>query len=142
MAYITYADYTKQYGDEIDEKTFKSIVNPACDIIDTISRYEINRRGIDSFPSYIQDLIKKACCAQVSYYVLNGLDVSYTGIANQGFTVGKVSVGGTDTTKASAGRMYNAASPSVVMYLEQTGLLNRSVGVCSNPCQNAFFPIK
>lgn len=139
MAYIDYAFFESYLGNPIDEETFEQVVGPACDIVDSLTRYQVAKRGLTSFPAWIQELFKKACAMQCAYYGYYGLDISYTGQAGQGFTVGKVSVG--EGVKAKGGRMANAVSPAVIALLEQTGLLNRSVGVYSDPFLVGYLPM-
>lgn len=142
MAYIKYADFTQFYGSDLmDEETFNSLVNPACSKIDEITRFKVAEEGLNSLAPFIQELFKRACMAQCAYYGYYGLEVAYTGVAGQGFTVGKVSVDSTYQSKESAGRNYNSLSPEAVSLLEQTGLLNRSVGVFLDPSLNVFWPI-
>ncbi len=139
MGYIDYAFFTEYLGEEIDEATFKNTINPSCDIIDSVTGYEVARNGLGSYPLWIQTLFKKACAMQCAYIGLYGLDVSYTGAAGQGFTVGKVSVG--DVQKMDGGRYANAVCPAVYGLLEQTGLLYRGVAVSSDPFRGGFFPM-
>lgn len=140
MAYITYADFTNFYGNNmLDQDTFDSIVNPACSKIDEITRFKVAREGMNSLPPFIQELFKKACIAQCAYYSYYGIDVAFTGVAGQGFTVGKVSVESSLNQKSTAGRNYGSVSPEAISLLEQTGLLNRSVGVFSDPFPIAFW---
>jgi hypothetical protein len=74
-------------------------------------------------------LYKKAVCAEVDYFALNGFE-SVSGGYDRGFTVGKVSVSGkTGGELKHEGAMNNHVSPLVLMYLEQTGLLNPAVPV-------------
>lgn len=141
MAYVQYAEFVEYYGDMMDEDTFNSIINPACTKIDELTRFKVARDGLNSLPPFIQDLFKKACMAQCAYYNYYGIDVSFTGVAGQGFTVGKVSVDSTYQSSGTQGRNYNSVSPEAISLLEQTGLLNRNVGVFSDPSLNVFWPI-
>ncbi|WP_146003308.1 hypothetical protein [Massilicoli timonensis] len=138
MGYIDYAFFTDYLGNEIDKKTFDNVVAPSCDIVDSVTGYEVARNGLDSYPVWIQMLFKKACAMQCAYIGLYGLDISYTGAAGQGFTVGKVSVG--DAQRAEGRRYANAVCPAVYGLLEQTGLLYRGIAVCSDPFHGGFFP--
>ena len=138
MAYIDYAFFTGYLGNEIDETTFNSVVGPSCDVVDSVTRFQVAKRGLDSFPEWVQTLFKKACAMQCAYFGLYGLDVSYTGAAGQGFTVGKVSVG--DVQKVEGGRYANAVCPAVYGLLEQTGMLYRGVSVYSDPFLSGYLP--
>ena len=73
----------------------------------------------------IQLLYKKAVCAQIDFLALNGMD-SLNETATGGFTVGKVTIHGTQAT-SGAGSMRASVSPLALMYLEQTGLMNPQV---------------
>ena len=77
---------------------------------------------------------KNAICAQIEYYLSNGLLSVTTGTSSEGFTVGKVSVtAGNSSTNAFATRGAAMLSPAAQMYLEQTGLLGRAVAVPVEP---------
>lgn len=76
---------------------------------------------------------KFAICAQMEYYLSNGLLVVTTGTQGEGFTVGKVSVSGGNSANAFATRGAAMLSPAAQMFLEQTGLLGRGVGVPVEP---------
>ena len=142
MAYITYADFVKVYGYELlDNTQFNSLVTVSCNKIDQLTRFNIKKIGFSNLPVFIQECIKYACCSQVAYFNNYGVDVSYTGVAGQGFTVGKVSVDNTRINSTTAGRNYDSVSPEAVSWLEQTGLMNRDVGVYSDPFLGGYLPI-
>ena len=72
-------------------------------------------------------LVKKAICAQVDFFAVNGLD-SVAGGNDRGFTVGKVSISGkSGSDLVRKGAMAGNISPMVIMYLEQSGLMNPAV---------------
>lgn len=127
MAYVSYNDYVSFYGgDLVTEEEFPALSILADDVIDAATRYKIvHAGGLNAFPAFVQTLVKKACAAQISYLADNGAGTIYLG-GTPNFTVGKVSVGG-DMDKDGA---QSAISPAVMMYLEQTGLLERGVAVC------------
>ena len=65
----------------------------------------------------------------MDFFAVNGLD-SVAGGTDKGFTVGKVSVNNRNSSEtAKGGAMSGNISPMVVMYLEQSGLLNPAVPV-------------
>jgi hypothetical protein len=103
----------------------------AEDFIDQITRYRIAAAGISSFPAAVQTLIQKAVCAQIEYYVENGIDVAQTGISASDYTIGKVHVGNGRTNNGESGKG-TMASPAAIAYLEQTGLLNPQVPLASD----------
>ena len=77
-------------------------------------------------------LYKKAVCAEVDYFALNGFE-SVSGGNDRGFTVGKVSVqsGGQRSSAWASAR--DMISPMVYVLLGPTGLLERGV-----PCLDRF----
>ena len=127
MAIVTYEDYTNTYyGEPIAQAAFPRYELRAEELIASITR------GADytSLPSAFQTAYKKAICAQVEYFVLQGISVATEG-ANTGdtsYTIGKISVGrGGSGSSAAASGGYSMIAPAARGYLEQTGLLSRHV---------------
>ena len=118
-------------GTEADEVSFPALCSRACDVVGAFTRW------ID--PNTLTEpaltLYKKAVCAEVDYFALNGFE-SVSGGNDRGFTVGKVSISGKSGSDLKAtGAMRDHLAPLVVMYLEQTGLLNPAVPVVGGcPC--------
>lgn len=135
MAYITYEQYTQLYGTPpITEAEFPVHATTASDIIDSITQYRIERAGgVSALPAGLQTLVQKAAAAQVLYLTQNGLETVVSGQTGQGFTVGKVSVDGGNSGGLTAAQL--TVCPMAKMYLEQTGLMERSV-----PCFDQFRP--
>ena len=131
-AIVEYTFYSTVYmGTESDEVSFPALCSRACDVVGAFTRW------ID--PNTLTEpaltLYKKAVCAEVDYFALNGFE-SVSGGNDRGFTVGKVSVSGKSGSDLKAtGAMRDHLAPLVVMYLEQTGLLNPAVPVVGGcPC--------
>lgn len=134
MAYITYEQYTALYGaPPITETEFPMYATTASDIIDNITQYRIVEGGLSALPALVQMLVQKAAAAQVLYLTQNGLETVVSGQTGQGFTVGKVSVDGGNTGSLTAAQLM--VCPMAKAYLEQTGLMERSV-----PCFDRFRP--
>ena len=132
MGVVDYTFYSTVYmGTEADEVSFPALCSRACDVVGAFTRW------ID--PNTLTEpaltLYKKAVCAEVDYFALNGFE-SVSGGNDRGFTVGKVSVSGKSGSDLKAtGAMRDHLAPLVVMYLEQTGLLNPAVPVVGGcPC--------
>lgn len=138
MAYITYDEYVAIYGQNITESDFPMYAENASDLIDAVTRYQIVQcGGISALPPLVQNLVKKAAAAQVLYFVQNGLDTVMSGQTGQGFTVGKVSIGGASSGSGGQAADQLMISPAVGVLLEQTGLMERSVP-CLDPSRNAY----
>jgi hypothetical protein len=123
-AIVDYAYYFTVYmGTEADEVSFPALCARAEDVIGAMTRW----KDPATFAPYQLTLYKKAICAQVDYFAINGLD-SVAGGSDTGFTVGKVSLSGrsgSDLTRK--GGMADHMSPMVLMYLEQSGLMGPQV---------------
>lgn len=138
MAYITYDEYVAIYGQNITESDFPMYAENASDLIDAVTRYQIVQcGGISALPPLVQKLVKKAAAVQVLYFVQNGLDTVMSGQTGQGFTVGKVSIGGASSGSGGQTAAQLMISPAVGVLLEQTGLMERSVP-CLDPSRNAY----
>lgn len=135
MAYVDSTYYTDIYiGVSVDPSDFPRYEARAEEIIDLLVRGRIASGEIASYPPDVQDKIRKAICAQIEYYVYNGIDVAATGVQTSGFTVGKVSV--SKGSSASASVRSGAASmisPQAEALLAQTGLTNPAVGSVGVP---------
>ena len=132
MGVVDFTFYTNVYGGtDADSTSFPALCARACDVVGAFTRW------ID--PATLTEpaltLYKKAVCAQVDYFAVNGFE-SVSGGGDRGFTVGKVSVSGkSGSDLKAAGAMRDHMSPLVIMYLEQTGLLNPAVPVVGGcPC--------
>ena len=131
-AIVDYTYYATVYmGTEADEASFPALCSRASDVVGAMTRW-VDPETLDG---YTLTLYKKAICAEVDYFALNGFE-SVAGGTDRGFTVGKVSVSGKSGGELKhEGVMKNHVSPLVIMYLEQTGLLNPSVPVWGGcPC--------
>lgn len=127
MGVVDFEFYSGVYmGTEADAASFPALCARADDVIGALTRWA-DETKILSLPARIQTLYKKAICAQIDFFALNGVEtINETG--SGGFTVGKVTVHGKQNSGGSSGgRMADAVSPQAVLYLEQTGLMNPNV---------------
>lgn len=132
MALIDYAYYTGTWFGELPEDMFPQFEARAELAIDAVTGfYATKNNGIDTLPSWIQSLYKKAICSQIDYLHEQGLSVSVAGASESSFSVGKVSVTSGKNNEAKLGSTMIA--PSAVGLLEQTGLLYRGVSVGIEP---------
>lgn len=123
-ACVDYEYYSTVYmGSEADEASFPALCARAADVVGAMTRW----KDPETMTAFQLTLYKKAVCAQVDYFAVNGLD-SVAGGTDRGFTVGKVSVNnGTSSSATKGGAMAGNISPMVLMYLEQSGLMNPQV---------------
>lgn len=130
MAIVNYAYYSGVYmGQEADESSFPALEARAEDVIGAMTRWKVTEATIASLPVMIQTLYKKAVCAQIDSFSVNGLDSVAVGNDGRGWTVGKVSVnnGRYRSQTEHSGAMSAHISPLAIMYLEQSGLMNPQV---------------
>ncbi len=130
MAIVDYSYYsTTYYGETIAESEFSRYEARAQRVINQITHGRAAHYA--ALPAFQQQAIKDAICAQIEYYVLNGIDVSVSGETSSGWTVGKVKVDGSSKGAASGGPSMVCAAAIAV--LEQTGLLNPQAPTLGDP---------
>lgn len=126
MSVVDYTFYTTVYmGTEATATSFPALNARASDLIGAMTRWAVDENNITRLPAKVQELYKKAICAQVDALAINGTESLADGVVN-GFTVGKVTVQGRQAQQ-SGGRLAACVSALAVGYLEQTGLLNPAV---------------
>ena len=131
MALIDLAYYRTVYmGQEAPDCDFPILEATAENIIGAMTRWKVTEETIGILPTLTKTLYKKAVCAQVDFFAVNGLDVVASSSNGPGFTVGKVSVSGrSGSDLVRKGAMADYIAPMALMFLEQTGLLNPAVPV-------------
>ena len=118
---------TVYMGQEADYTSFPPLCARAEDVINAMTHGRVTCESFPSLHPTQKTLYKKAVCAQVDYFAVNGLD-SVAGGTDRGFTVGKVSISGkSGSDLVRRGVMASHVSPMAVMYLEQSGLMNPQV---------------
>ena len=121
--------YNVYLGQEADQASFPALCARAQDVVGAMTRWQATEENWENLIPFQQTLVKKAICAQVDYFAVNGLD-SVAGGTDRGFTVGKVSITGkSGSDLVRKGAMSGHVSPMVMLYLEQSGLLNPAVPV-------------
>lgn len=102
-----------------------TLLDRASDIVRQHTLYRLD--DIDSLPSFMQENVRKAVCAQAEFIDQNGgLDSLCSGTAAS-FSIGKFSMSG--GTSGSGSSRSPAVSPLMLSYLESVGLLYRGGGV-------------
>ena len=125
-AFVDYAFYTGTYmGTEVDQTSFPALCARAEDVVGALTHWAVTPELFQTLPSSIQTLFRKAICAQVDYFAINGTEI-LADSGNGGFTVGKVTVHAKSSAYAG-GSMKAAVGPMALAYLEQTGLMNPQV---------------
>lgn len=134
MAIVDYTYYSVDFGGEpIAESDFARAEKKAERIIKQITHGRATEDSFAALPSFQQQAVKEALCAQVEYYALNGTEISVNGETAVEWTVGKVHIGGARQNSAintGASTMVGAAA---IAALEQSGLLDPAVPVLGDP---------
>lgn len=138
MAIVDMAYYeTVYHGEEASESEFPALEARAEDVIGAMTRWQVTACSFACLPPFQKALVKKAICAQIDFFAVNGLDSVVDNIEN-GFTVGKVRIGGQSgffNTPRMKGAMASNVSSMAIMYLEQSGLMNPAVPVVQGAMQ-------
>lgn len=125
MGIVDFEFYSTVYGGtDADAQTFPALCARASDIIGAVTHW-VDGATIAKLPAPYQTLYKKAICAQVDFFAINGVD-SVAETDAGGFTVGKVTIHG-KADKDGGGRLEESVAPLAIAYLEQTGLMNPQV---------------
>ena len=127
-AIVDYSYYSTVYrGTEADQTSFPALCARASDIVGAMTRWQVNAENIGELAELVRTLYKKAICAQVDYFAVNGTE-SAVGETGRGWTVGKVSVSGkSGSDVVRKGALSGSIYPMALAYLEQTGLMNPQV---------------
>lgn len=126
MPYLTYSEYLDFGFTEIEGTEFQKLLPKASDVIDSITRYFYRYNAIEKDVSFRREQFKKAIGAQIEYF--HDLGATSTHELNTPLTVnlGRTQV---STGEANQKKVNTLVAPDVYMYLRDTGLLYRGIGV-------------
>lgn len=129
-AIVDFAYYRDTYmGTEADSTSFPALYAHASRIIGALTRWQVTEEAFPEFPSIVKTQVQLAICSQIDFLAINGVDDMNSGAGGGGFTVGKVTVHGNNSSSGKSGAMSAYISPAAILYLEQTGLMYPGVGV-------------
>lgn len=126
MPYLTYEEYLDFGFAEIEDAEFQKLLPKASDVIDSITRYFYRYNAIEKDVPFRREQFKKALGAQVEYF--HDLGATSTHEINNPLSVqlGRTQIStGVDNQK----KTNTLVAPDVYMYLKDTGLLYRGIGV-------------
>lgn len=130
---VTEEYYTETYlGEAVDMAAFPRFNKRAEELVKHITHGRI--KDYETFSAELQEAVQNAICAQIEFYVENGIETSIIGDNAQGFTVGKVSMQKGNTSGLTAAQ--SMIAPMCFTYLECTGLLNPQVETFDKPYMN------
>lgn len=129
-AIVDFAFYRDTYmGTEADSTSFPALYAHASRIVGALTRWQVTEEAFPEFPSIVKTQVQLAICSQIDFLAINGVDDMNSGAGGGGFTVGKVTVHGNNSSSGKGGAMSAYISPAAILYLEQTGLMYPGVGV-------------
>lgn len=135
MAFVDSTYYTGTYnGITIsDSDVFDKINNRAQDVIIAYTNNDLlDQDTFDDLNTYQQTGVKKAICSQIEFiYQSGGYNVTNNADdINTGFSLSKFKIENSSSDKANYQMIAGMPlSPNVNMYLKNTGLLYRGLGV-------------
>jgi hypothetical protein len=136
MAYVdkTYYDGTYNGTTISDTDVFAQLLNRAEDVINGYTNILLyDQTTFDALNTFQQTGVKKAVCAQIEFiYNLGGYSATNNSEDNStGFSLSKFKIEGTKDNSKTEYQYFEGIpiSPSVNMYLKNTGLLYRGIGV-------------
>ncbi len=124
MSYVDEAYYNDTfYGEPVDSADFPVLCERAGELIEELTLHRLTPVTFLAMPETVQELVRKAVCAQIEYLDANGgadLD-NEAGI--QGATLGKFSYSG--SAGVNGGTEQSRFSPRAERILWPTGLTYR-----------------
>lgn len=129
MSYVTFDYYTDTFlGELVDGADFLSLCLRAEEIVEAMTMYQLTPMTFPAMPENVQDLIRKAVCAQIEYLDANGGSDLDNGVGLQSAALGKFSFSAGAGTSGSGSAAQSVYAPRAQRYLYPTGLLYRGGG--------------
>lgn len=132
MPYLTYEEYIDLGFEEMEQSEFEKLLKRASDVVDSVTRYFYKFNNLSDDVPFRQEQFKKAVAAQIEYFHDMGAASSH-GINEPGHVqIGRTSMskGGRNSSGQDESKN-NLVSDDVYIYLADTGLLYRGIGVRS-----------
>ena len=124
MSYITEQYYKSTFqGESVLSADFPSLCQRAEEIIEEITMYRVSSKTFPTFSEDVQELIKKAVCAQIEYLDANGGSDMDNGADLQSAALGKFNY--TKSAGTNGSTMQSIYSPRAQRILLPTGLMYR-----------------
>lgn len=124
MAYVDEEYYNNTFhGELVDSADFPSLCERAGELIEELTLYRLTPLTFPTMPEDVQEIVKKAVCAQIEYLDANGGSDLDNGSGIQGATLGKFSYSG--STGANGSTEQSRFSPRAERLLWPTGLTYR-----------------
>ena len=130
MPYLTYDEYNEFRLSEIEETEFNKLVLIAGDVLDHVTRNFYQFNSLDDDVEFRRTKFKKAVAAQVQFFHDMGATSSHELNEPSHVQIGRTTISqNTRSSNSQEETKNNIISNDVYIYLNDTGLLNRSIGV-------------
>src|SRR5690554_2555517 len=130
MPYLTYDEYNDLGLSEIEETEFNKLVLIAGDVLDHVTRNFYQFNSLDDDVEFRRTKFKKAVAAQVQFFHDMGAISSHELNEPSHVLIGRTTMAqNTRSSNSQEETKNNIISNDVYIYLNDTGLLNRSIGV-------------
>lgn len=128
MPYVDEKYYEETfYGEPVSDADFPSLCQRAEELVEEMTMYRLTPLTFPAMSEDVQELVKRAVCAQIEYLDANGGSDLDNGVGLQSAALGKFSyTAGTGSGSGSATQ--SVFSPRAQRYLYPTGLLYRGGG--------------
>lgn len=124
MSYVDYEYYNDTFhGESVDSADFPSLCERAGELIEELTLYRLTPMTFLAMPKDMQEIVKKAVCAQIEYLDANGGSDLDNGSGIQSATLGKFSYSG--SAGANGSTEQSRFSPRAERLLWPTGLTYR-----------------
>lgn len=124
MVYIDEMYYNNTFqGELVDSADFPSLCERAEELIEELTLHRLTPLTFPAMPEDVQEIVKKAVCAQIEYLDANGGSDLDNGSGIQGATLGKFSYSG--SAGANGSTEQSRFSPRAERLLWPTGLTYR-----------------
>lgn len=126
MAYLTYDEYKNLGFADIDQTEFDKLLKKAEDVLDSVTRSFYRFHDLETDIPFRRDKFKKALACQIEYF--HDIGATSTHEINDPLTVqiGRTQI---STGEANQKKTNTIVAPDVYLYLSDTGLLYRGIGV-------------
>jgi len=132
MAYLTQEEYKDLGFNEIDNTEFNKLVKKAGDVIDGVTRFFYQFNDLEDDVKFRRNQFKKAVAAQIEYFNAVGATNTHEMKEYGSVTIGRTTVSKGSRNSSTSDESDNSlVSDDAIMYLRETGLLYRGLGVRS-----------
>ena len=124
MAYVDEKYYNDTFkGETVDSAAFTSLCERAGELIEELTLYRLTPETFQTMSESVQNLVRKAVCAQIEYLDANGGSDLDNGAEIQSATLGKFNY--SRSTGANGSTEQSRFSPRAERILWPTGLTYR-----------------